>query len=36
LRERGRVGTSAPGDHELIELLIDEYIPYPPPQRVPA
>jgi hypothetical protein len=32
LRERGKVSTRAPGDHELINLLIDEYIPYPPPQ----
>jgi hypothetical protein len=35
LRERGKIGTQAPGDHELIELLIDEYIPYPPPQPAP-
>jgi hypothetical protein len=32
LRDRGKVGRQAPGNHELIELLIDEYIPYPPPQ----
>lgn len=32
LRDRGRIGAQAPRDHELIELLIDEYIPYPPPQ----
>jgi hypothetical protein len=32
LRERGRIGAKAPADHELINLLIDEYIPYPPPQ----
>ena len=29
LRERGRIGSQPPGDHELVELLIDEYIPYP-------
>ena len=34
LRERGKVSTRAPADHELINLLIDEYIPYPPPQSV--
>jgi hypothetical protein len=32
LRERGKVGRSAPSDHELIELLIDEYVAYPQPQ----
>jgi hypothetical protein len=36
LRSRGKIGAQAPGDHELIELLIDEYIPYPAPQPAPA
>lgn len=31
LRERGMVGREVPGEHELVELLIDSYIPYPPP-----
>ncbi len=31
LRDRGRLGARPP-DHELVELLIDEYVHFPPPR----
>ncbi len=31
LRERGRLGDARPGNRELAELLVDEYVKFPPP-----
>jgi hypothetical protein len=34
MRERGVVGATAPGGHELVDLIIDTYVHYPPPAAV--
>ncbi len=31
LRERGRIGEQRPGHRELAEILVDEYLKFPPP-----